>query len=79
MSRISMHRDHFPSEMKMVVADRIWCNGLGAQGDEVHVVDEVARIENIRREKGKTSSRKSTSDSTSDRRKKLAVFSGTSQ
>jgi hypothetical protein len=74
MSRISMHRDHFPSEMKMVVADRIWCNGLGAQGDEVHVVDEVARIENIRREKGRTSSRKLTSD----RRKKLTVFSGTS-
>jgi hypothetical protein len=73
MSRISMHRDHFPSEMKMVVADRIWCNGLGAQGDEVHVVDEVARIQNIR-EKGRTSSRKLTSD----RRKKLTVFSGTS-
>jgi hypothetical protein len=59
--------------MKMVVADRIWCNGLGAQGDEVHVVDEVARIQNIR-EKGRTSSRKLTSD----RRKKLTVFSGTS-
>jgi hypothetical protein len=73
MSRISMHRDHFPSEMKIVVADRIWCNGLGAQGDEVHVVDEVARIQNIR-EKGRTSSRKLTSD----RRKKLTVFSGTS-
>jgi len=73
MSRISMHRDHFPSEIKMVVADRIWCNGLGAQGDEVHVVDEVARIQNIR-EKGRTSSRKLTSD----RRKKLTVFSGTS-
>jgi len=57
----------------MVVADRIWCNGLGAQGDEVHVVDEVARIQNIR-EKGRTSSRKLTSD----RRKKLTVFSGTS-
>ena len=73
MSRISMHRDHFPSEMKIVVADRIWCNGLGAQGDEVHVVDEVARIQNIR-EKGRTSSRKLTSD----RRNKLTVFSGTS-
>ena len=73
MSRISMHRDHFPSEIKMVVADRIWCNGLGAQGDEVHVVDEVARIQNIR-EKGRTSSRKLTSD----RRNKLTVFSGTS-
>jgi hypothetical protein len=59
--------------MKIVVADRIWCNGLGAQGDEVHVVDEVARIQNIR-EKGRTSSRKLTSD----RRKKLTVFSGTS-
>ena len=75
MSRISMHRDHFPSEIKMVVADRIWCNGLGAQGDEVHVVDEVvARIENIKREKGRTSWRKLTSD----RRNKLTVFSGTS-
>jgi hypothetical protein len=60
--------------MKMVVADRIWCNGLGAQGNKVHVVDKVARIENIRREKGRTSSRKLTSD----RRKKLTVFSGTS-
>jgi hypothetical protein len=52
----------------MVVADRIWCNGLGTQGDEVHVVDEAARIENIRRDKGRTSSRK-----LSGRRKKLTV------
>jgi hypothetical protein len=40
MSRISMHRDHFPSESEKVVTDRIWCNGLRTQGDEVHVVDE---------------------------------------
>jgi hypothetical protein len=39
----------------------------------VHVVDKVARFENIRREKGRTSSRKLTSD----RRKKLTVFSRT--
>ena len=39
-------------------------------GAQVHVVDEVARIENIRREKGRRSSKKFTSD----RRKKLTVF-----